>query len=86
MDEQQNRLAGALSRAWKAIVLAFTPTRKPGESQDLEAGDSTMLGGLPDPDSSNSRMRAPARDDPWDASGESSYFADDNARRPDRRR
>jgi hypothetical protein len=84
MDEPQNRFAALLSRAWKAIVVAFTTTRKPGASQDYDAGDSTMLGGLGE-QPRNSRVRAPGKNDLWDASGESSYFADDNARKPDKR-
>ena len=84
MNDTPNQLTSVVARAWKAIVVAFTPTRRSGESKDFEPADTTMLGGLAE-QAPASRTRASRTDDGWNATGESSYFADDNAPRSKRR-
>lgn len=84
MNHPSSGLAGAFAGAWKAIVRAFTPSRPSGESQDYGA-DTTLFGPGPEPTGS---WRAPssAKDEPWDANGESSYFADAETTRNNERR
>ena len=84
MNDQPNRISAAISAAWRALVRAFAATPKRGEMPGLER-DTTLFGGLPD-QSTSGRVRPARKDDFWNPSGESGYFADgDGTGRKERR-
>ena len=84
MNDQPNRFSAAIAAAWRAIVRAFTKTPKRGDMPGFE-NETTLFGGLPD-QTASARARAPGKDDFWNPSGESGYFADgDSTRRRERR-
>lgn len=84
MNPQHNGIIAALAGAWRAIVTAFTPTRRDTESQTYGA-DTTLFGGLTE-QSGNRQPSGAGRENLWDPNGESSLFTEtETTRRHDRR-
>ena len=84
MNEQPSRISATLAAAWAALRRAFASSRAPGASPGFES-DTTLFGGLPEQPRPGTPA-SPRRDEFWEASGESSYFADAEPGRKDERR
>lgn len=75
MNPELNGIADALSRAWKAVVKAFTSTPESRGSQHYGA-DTTLFGGPDQTGTGSAREREADQDDFWDPTGTSTDFAD----------
>jgi hypothetical protein len=84
MNERSSRISATLAAAWAALRRAFTSSRPPGALRGFEP-DTTLFGGLSEQPRAGTQPR-PAKDEFWEAGGESSYFAEVEPGRSDERR